>query len=83
MNGDNMSQMFLSTFTAVIPLYLMQVEADLDVDLDPKDVAAVLNLPQAQMTQTNLHSLMTTMSPYGTIDDMELINEGDDGEDGC
>lgn len=61
-------------FAPVMPLYLLQVKGKLDVDLDPADVAALMQLPQAEMAKANVHQLLSGMSPWGTLDDLELIH---------
>jgi len=58
---------------------LLKVRGSLDIDLDPEDVAEFMDLPQAEMAKVNAHGLLTSMSPFGTIDDMELIKLEEDG----
>lgn len=71
--GDQASAMLFKMFAPVMPMYLLQMKGKLDVDVDPEDIAALMSLPQAEMAQANLHSLLSSMTSWGTLDDMELI----------
>ena len=65
----------------MLPFYIMRLSGKLSIDLDPMDVGILLEMPQAEMTNVNVHNLLTAMSPWGTIDDMELIKyEEEDGD---
>ena len=66
--------MIFRMFAPSVPVYLIQFKGELDVDLDPEDIASLMTLPQAEMAQVNVHELLAGVCPWGTLDDMELIN---------
>ena len=39
----------------MMPIYLMQLKAKLEVDIDQDDVSALMDLPQAEMAKANVH----------------------------
>jgi len=51
------------------------------MNLDTDAIADALKLPQAEMAQANAHQLLSGMSPWGTIDDLELINLAHDEDE--
>jgi hypothetical protein len=63
-----------SKLASIIPLLLVCVKGSVAMNLDTEAIADALKLPQAEMAQANAHQLLSGMSPWGTIDDLELIN---------
>ena len=62
----------------MLPFYMLRINGKLDIELDPSDVKILLEMPQAEMANINVHSLLTSMSPWGTFDDLELIHNDDE-----
>jgi hypothetical protein len=65
--------MIFGMIAPMMPFYLAQVKAKLEVDIDQEDVTALMDLPQAEMAKANVHQFLSGMSPWGTLDDLELI----------
>jgi len=78
--GDMKSAMLLKLFAPALPFYLLKINGKVDIELDPEDTKIIFDQPEAQMAAVNMHDLLVNMSPWGTINDMELINCDD--EDG-
>jgi len=79
--GDEKSQILFKMMAPMLPFYMFRLSGKLDVELDPVDLRILLEMPQAEMTNVNVHDLLTGMSPWGTIDNMELIhNDDEEGE---
>lgn len=72
--------MLLQTLAPVMPFYLFKINGKVNVELDPEDTKMIFDQPEAQMANVNMHDLLMNMSPWGTINDLELINYDD--EDG-
>jgi len=47
----------------------------MDYDVKPSDIESMMGLPQAAMAKVNAHQLLTSMSPWGTCDDLELCHQ--------
>lgn len=71
--GDEASAILMKMVAPMMPVYLMQLKAKLEIDIDEDDVAALMDLPQAEMAKANVHQFLSGMSAWGTLDDMELI----------
>lgn len=70
-----MSAMLVKLVAPMMPMYLMQLKAKLEIDLEEDDVAALMDLPQAEMAKANVHQFLSGMTPWGTLDDLELIQQ--------
>ena len=46
----------------------------MDVQVDPSDVASLLKLSIADIVDTNIFELVNSICPWGTTQDMQLIN---------
>lgn len=53
--GDQASAMLMKMVAPMMPMYLMQLKAKLEIDVDQEDVAALMDLPQAEMAKANVH----------------------------
>jgi hypothetical protein len=51
--GDQASAMLMKMAAPMLPVYLMQLKAKLEIDIDQDDVSAIMGLPQAEMAQAN------------------------------
>ena len=65
----------------ILPLFIAEVDGKFDVDITPEDVATIMELPQAALAKMNVHSLISSMSPWGTLDNLELIQNDDEDAD--
>jgi len=66
---------FANQFAPLLPLFVCNVNAKMDVDVKPSDIESMMGLPQAAMAKVNAHQLLTSMSPWGTCDDLELCHQ--------
>lgn len=67
---------------AFLPMFITTTNGKMDFDCKPEDIEKALGLPQAATAKTNLHDLLYSMSPWGTLDDRELIDyQDEDGGD--
>jgi len=71
--GNEKSGLLFQMLSPMLPFYLMRLNGKLDVELDPMDIRILLEMPQAEMANVNVHNLLTAMSPWTTFDDLELI----------
>ena len=79
--GDEKSQILFKMMAPMLPFYMFKLSGKLDVELEPVDLKILLEMPQTEIANVNIHNLLTGMSPWGTIDDMELIhNDDEEGE---
>jgi hypothetical protein len=71
-----------SALSKIVPALLVSVRGSFEFVVDSESIADLLKLPQAEMAQANAHSLLVGMSPWGTLDDLELINlEADEDQE--
>lgn len=80
--GDHESFKLFRMLAPALPFYVMKMSGKFDVELDPEDLTNLLQMPQAQMANVNAHGLLSSMSKWGTLDDMELIHYEDEEGDG-
>lgn len=57
----------------MMPLYMTETAGKVDVDLDTEDVASLLKLPMAQMANVCADTMLSTMTPFGSNDDADMI----------
>jgi len=63
----------LSSMGPILPLFVTNVNGKFDFDVKTEDLESVMGLPQAAMAKMSAHQLISSMSPWGTLDDQELI----------
>lgn len=73
MPEDQQRGMLMKLSTMIFPFYTSEFQGKVDVDLDPEDVAKLTKLPMAQMMNINADTMLSTMTPFGTNDDTEMI----------
>lgn len=79
-DSNKMSQK-LNKMAFILPLFIAEVDGIFDVDITPEDIATIMELPQAALAEMNVHSLLLSMSPWGTLDNFELIQNDDEDAD--
>lgn len=73
MPEDQQRGMLMKLSAMIFPFYTSEFQGKVDVDLDPEDVAKLTKLPMAQMMNINADTMLSTMTPFGTNDDTEMI----------
>ena len=68
----------LSSMGPILPLFVTNVNGKFDFDVKTEDLESVMGLPQAAMAKMSAHQLLSSMSPWGTLDDQELIDQESD-----
>ena len=63
-----------SMLAPLVPLFLVQMNCVFEAVIDMDPVLQILKMPQAKIANVNAHQFLTGISPWGSINDLELIN---------
>jgi hypothetical protein len=67
------TQEMVKKMLLALPFYMLSMTGKVDFKMDNAAIAEMMKLPEAEMSKMNVHSLLSMMTPLGSLDDLELI----------